>query len=82
MERLPERMEQTEEVEQSPKLGQSAVSVLIVAELVRGCRWSRTLHPNICIGRDFNPEPLDGHSSTLTTRPPCTSDKSRQKSIP
>ena len=49
------------------------VSVLIIAELARGCRWNRNLEPNFCLGRDLNAEPLDWQSSTLTTRLPCYS---------
>src|SRR6218665_2888092 len=33
------------------------LSVLIIAELARGRRWSRNLEPNFCPGRDSNPEP-------------------------
>src|SRR6218665_1594338 len=32
------------------------VSVLIIAELAMGCRWSRNLQPNFCPGRNLNPE--------------------------
>ena len=49
---------------------QCAVSVLIIAELTRGRRWSRNLEPNFCPGRDLNPEPHGWRSSTLTTGPP------------
>ena len=51
---------------------QCIVSVLIIAELARGRRWSRNLEPNFCPGLDLIPEPLDWQSSTLLTKPPST----------
>ena len=45
---------------------QCAVSVLIIAELARGRRWSI----NFCPGRDLNPGPHGWRSNTLTTGPP------------
>src|SRR6218665_996941 len=35
------------------------ISVLITANMARGCRWSRNLKPNFCPGRDLKSEPLD-----------------------
>ena len=49
---------------------QSAVSVLIIAELARGCRWSINLGPNFCPGRGLNPKLSGWQSSTLTNRLP------------
>ena len=48
---------------------QNMVSVLIIAELARGCRCRRNLKPNLCPGWDLNPEMLKWQSSTLTIRP-------------
>jgi len=43
------------------------VGVLIIAELARACRWSRTLDASFCPGRDLHPRPYGRQSSTLTT---------------
>src|SRR6218665_2531793 len=51
-----------------------AVSVLIMAELARGRRWSRNLEPNFCPGRGLNPEPHGWQCSTLTTAQPRLAD--------
>ena len=48
---------------------QRMVSVLIIAKLTRGCRWSRNLEPNFCSGQDFNHKPLDWQSSKLSNIP-------------
>ena len=40
------------------------VSVLIIAELARGRKWSRNLDPNFCPGRDLNHESFDWHMNT------------------
>lgn len=46
--------------------------VLFVAELARGYRWTWNLEPSSCPGKDFNSQPLDQQSATLTTTPPNT----------
>src|SRR6218665_2484726 len=54
---------------------QCAVSVQIIGELARGCRWNRNLKPNFCPGRGLNSEPHDWQSSTLTTRLPSATTR-------
>ena len=49
---------------------QCTVSVLIIAESARRCKWSRNLEPNFSSGQDLNLWPHVWRSSTLTTGPP------------